>query len=64
MVHSLSVFLKMRAIHAIHTAPPQKYRRGHVQRAKCQLKFTVDGTKQYTLFQQDNTQKIHILFNK
>jgi len=34
------------------------------KRATCQLKFTVEGTKRYILFQQNNTQKIKILFNK
>ena len=56
MVHSLNVFLKMRMGYDTHTAPPQTYRRGHVQRAHCQLKLTVDGTKQYIPFQQNNTQ--------
>ena len=54
----------MRMSHAINFAPPQKYRREHIQPAQCHLKFTVDSTTQYILFQQNNTQKINILLNK
>jgi len=64
MVYPVNEFLKMRMSHGIHTAPPQKYRRGHVQRAHCQLKFTVDCAKQNILFQQNNIQNINRLFNK
>jgi len=54
----------MHLSHGINIAPPQKYRREHVQRTQCHLKFTKDCTKQYILFQQNNKQKINILFNK